>query len=144
MPDISMCKGPEWCLCKDSCYRFKATPDPDWQTWIDWDQMDVTPSGDFPEFVEGMLCAATDQSPHDTCPYGYTDAIRHGTWWHGWSRGRMDRNRADGKCWMYWDLKEEESDEPASPDQIRELVEGVRTMRNLMLSRFPRPEENHG
>lgn len=33
MPDITMCKG-EDCPLKESCYRYKATPDPIYQSYF--------------------------------------------------------------------------------------------------------------
>jgi len=37
MPDISMCKS-ESCTLKDSCYRYKATPNPYAQSYGDFSQ----------------------------------------------------------------------------------------------------------
>lgn len=37
MPDITMCKGTNKlgsCPLKDKCYRHKATPTPNWQSWF--------------------------------------------------------------------------------------------------------------
>lgn len=33
MPDISMCYGGQ-CPIKETCYRFKATPNESWQTYF--------------------------------------------------------------------------------------------------------------
>jgi len=33
MPDISMCKGGD-CPLKEKCYRYKATPTDEWQTYL--------------------------------------------------------------------------------------------------------------
>lgn len=33
MPDIAMCTG-DGCPMKETCYRFKAEPDPLWQSWM--------------------------------------------------------------------------------------------------------------
>lgn len=33
MPDITMCMGSE-CPLKEKCYRFTATPLPDYQSWF--------------------------------------------------------------------------------------------------------------
>ena len=36
MPDISMCQGRN-CPQKETCYRYKATPDKYWQSWAEFD-----------------------------------------------------------------------------------------------------------
>jgi hypothetical protein len=32
MPDICMCNNEE-CYCKETCYRYRAIPDPHWQSY---------------------------------------------------------------------------------------------------------------
>jgi len=31
-PDIAMCQD-HTCPCRETCYRYKAKPDPNWQSW---------------------------------------------------------------------------------------------------------------
>ena len=38
MPDISMCNG-NGCKRKDECYRYRATPDPYWQAYGNFDEL---------------------------------------------------------------------------------------------------------
>ena len=37
MPDISMCKN-KTCKVRKKCYRYMATPTPQWQAYADFDQ----------------------------------------------------------------------------------------------------------
>ena len=75
MPDISMCPGGD-CVLKDTCYRYKATPTPEWQTYfVEPPYLNGTPFAELPDKKFIMSFKTTKDIPDKF--WGYC-----GNYWH--------------------------------------------------------------